>query len=52
MEINAEVEYKLKTSELHHDLTIIPGTWLLWEPSFCVGYLDNRARRRGQVNRA
>lgn len=50
MEINAEVEYKLKTSELHHDLTIILGHLLLWEPLLCVVYLDNRARRRMQVN--
>lgn len=50
MEINAEVEYKLKTSESHHDLMIILGHRLLWEPSFRVGYLDNRARRRTQVS--
>lgn len=42
MEINAEV----KTNESYHDLTIIPGHPLLWELSFCVGCLDNRARRR------
>lgn len=51
MEVNAEVEYKLKTSESLYDLTIILGHRLTWEPSFCVGYLDNRARRI-QVNGA
>lgn len=48
MEINAEV----KTSESHHDPTIIPEHTLLWELSFCVGCLDSRARRRTWVNRA
>jgi len=46
MEINAETECKLKTKETHHDLTIVPGHPLLWELSFSVGFLDNRARRR------